>query len=268
MRNIKLILQYDGTDYAGWQIQQPQVRSEKLEVKRKIITIQGILQEAIRKITGENTKVVGASRTDAGVHALEQIASFKTSSNLKTEILKRALNANLPHDIRIIDVIECPADFHPRHGAKSKTYSYIISHRKDCSVFLRRYSWQIPYQLNYDSMREAAKYFIGKHDFSSFRASGCSSKSAIRRISNIEISESPFIEFMTFKLNVPIIKISIEANAFLRHMVRNIVGTLVEVGRGKISPLKMLDILKSKNRDFAGPTAPACGLFLEKIIYK
>jgi tRNA pseudouridine38-40 synthase len=244
------------------------MRSEKLEVKRKIVTIQGILQEAIKKITDENTKVVGATRTDAGVHALEQIASFKTHSKLETDVLKRALNANLPPDIRILDIAECPEDFHPRFSAKSKIYSYIISHAKDYPVFLRKYSWQLPYQLNYDSMQEAARHLIGRHDFSSFRASGCGAKSTIRRIFTVEVSLFSSFEFMTFKFDVPIIKINIEADAFLRHMARNIVGTLVEVGRGKMTPQDIVDILKSRDRDSAGPTAPAQGLFLEKIIYK
>jgi len=268
MRNIKLILQYDGTDYAGWQIQQSQVkRSEKSKVERKIITIQGVLQETIKKITDENTKVLGATRTDAGVHALEQVASFKTHSDLKIDVFKRALNANLPPDIRILDVAECPEDFHPRFSAKSKIYSYIISNVRDYSVFLRRYSWQIPYQLNYNSMQEAARHLIGRHDFSSFRASGCGAKSTVRRIFTIEVSQFFSFEFLTFRFDIPLIKISIEADAFLRHMARNIVGTLVEVGRGKMLPQDVLDILKSRDRDSAGPTAPARGLFLEKIIY-
>lgn len=272
MRNIKLIIQYDGTDYSGWQIQQPEIRSEKLEVrsnelrgKSKIITIQGILQEVIKKITGEDVRVIGAARTDAGVHAIQQVAAFKTYTKLEPPVLMRAINANLPYDIRVIDVSECPMDFHPRYDAKSKTYSYIIA--KSYSVFLRRYSWQIPYQLTCDSMREAAKYFIGEHDFSSFRGSGCGSKNAVRTITNISIIDFHSIDFMSFKFNAPIIKISIEANAFLRHMVRNIVGMLVEVGRGKFSPLSMKGILESKDRRFSGPTAPAQGLFLEKINY-
>ncbi len=257
MRNIRLTLQYDGADYSGWQIQD----------KEK--TIQGVVEEAVFSVTGERMRVTGASRTDAGVHAIEQAASFKTHSILKTDVLSRALNANIPRDIRVIDVSECSADFHPRYSAKSKIYSYLISYAVPYSVFLKRYSWQIPYALSGSvrAMRGAAEYITGEHDFSSFRASGCSSKSAVRRIFNIEISECLSIDFMTFKLNVPIIKISIQANAFLRHMVRNIVGTLMEVGRGKISPSRLEEILGLRDRRYAGPTAPACGLFLEKIDY-
>lgn len=257
MKNIRLILQYDGSDYSGWQVQ----RKEK--------TIQRLIEDAVYSVTGERIRVTGAGRTDAGVHALAQVAAFKTQSNLEPHVLLRAVNANLPFDIRVIDAVECSADFHPRYSAKNKTYSYIISHPGTYSVFLRKYSWQIPYQLsrNIGIMRKAAKYLIGKHDFSCFRASGCSSKNPVRTIIKIEILESSSVDFMSFKFNVPIIKISIQADAFLRHMVRNIVGTLVEVGKGKLSPLRMKDILESKDRGAAGQTAPAQGLFLEKIEY-
>ena len=255
MRNIRLILQYDGTDYLGWQIQAREG------------TIQEVVEKAVHSVTRECLRVTGAGRTDAGVHAIQQVASFKTKSNLEPDVLSRAINANLPDNIRVINTKECSADFHPRYSAKSKTYSYIISHRGFCPVFLRRYSWQLPYQLDCGLMRKAAKYLIGRHDFSCFRASGCSSKNPVRRIIDIKISGVSSIDFMTFNFNVPVIKIRIEADAFLRHMVRNIVGTLVEVGRGKIPPTKIKEILESKDRRLSGPTAPAQGLFLEKIVY-
>lgn len=255
MKHIKLTLQYDGSDYSGWQVQE------------KGRTIQGVIEDAVYSVTNERIRVTGASRTDAGVHALEQVAVFKTQSNLEPQILKRAINTNLPQDVRIIDIGECGSDFHPRYSAKNKTYSYIISFPGAYSVFLRRYSWQMPYQLNCSLMRESALYLIGKHDFSSFRGSGCNSKSQVRTIINIEISEFPSIDFMTLRFNAPIIKISMQADAFLRHMARNIVGTLVEVGRGRIYPSGLLEILKLRDRRSAGPTAPAQGLFLEKIKY-
>lgn len=256
-RHIKLICQYDGSNYSGWQIQ----KREK--------TIQGIIENEVYSVTGERTRVTGAARTDAGVHALAQVAAFRTESKLEPDVLLRALNANLPHDIRVIDAMECLSDFHPRYSAKSKTYSYIISRPGPYSVFLRRYSWQMPYQLsrNVIVMKEAAGYFIGKHDFSSFRATGCSSRNPIRTIINIEISEFSSIDFMSFKFNAPVIKISIEADAFLRHMARNIVGTLVEVDRGRFSPASIKEMLELKDRRLSGPTAPAQGLFLEKIEY-
>lgn len=260
MRRIKLILQYDGTDYSGWQIQGLEARSQ-----RKIITIQGILQERVKDITGEDIKVIGAARTDAGVHAIKQVATFDTATKLDADTLKRAINANLPYDIRVIDVSDCQMDFHPRYSAKSKTYFYIIT--KSQSVFLRRYSWYVPYALDCNLMKQAGKHLIGEHDFSSFRASGCGAKNPVRTITELKIEELLSIEFMTFTLNVPIIKISIEANAFLRHMVRNIIGTLVEAGRGRFSPSRVKEILESKDRRCSGPAAPSHGLFLEEIKY-
>lgn len=268
MRNIKLIIQYDGTDYSGWQIQRRGLPEDK--------TIQGVLQDAIASVTGERLNVIGAVRTDAGVHAIGQVASFRTQSRLDVDTLHRAINARLPRDIRVIGLEECPLDFHPRYSAKGKSYFYIIS--KVYSIFLRRYSWHIPHTLNCDLMREVGAYLIGEHDFSSFRAAGCGSKNPVRMISYIEISEFPSVEFMAFNINTgvpkkslgcpaPVIKISISANAFLRHMVRNIVGTLVQVGRGKVSPSRIVDILRLKDRRLSGPTAPAKGLFLERVIY-
>ena len=255
MKHIKLTLQYDGTDYSGWQVQV------------EVATIQGLLEKALFTVTGERNRVTGASRTDAGVHAFEQVAAFMTQSNLGPEVFLRALNANLPQDIRVINADECPADFHPRYSAKNKTYSYIISRTGAYSVFLKRYSLQIHSQLNCNAMKEAAGYLAGRHDFSSFRASGCSAKNPVREISEIRISEFERTGFMGFRFNAPVIKISIQANAFLRHMARNIAGTLVETGREKIPPEKIKDILKAKDRRTAGKTAPARGLFLEKIVY-
>ena len=255
MRQIKLILQYDGTDYSGWQVQDNQS------------TIQGLLEDSVFAITGERTRITGASRTDAGVHAFAQTAAFKTESRLTPQVFLRAINAKIPQDIRVINAEESSADFHPRYSAKDKTYSYLIARAADYSVFLRRYSWQMHYQLNADAMREAADYLAGTHDFSSFRASGCGSKNPVRTISKIEVSEFPSIEFMSFKFNVPLIKISIQANAFLRHMVRNIVGMMAEIGRGRHPASHMKEVLCLKDRRFSGPTAPANGLFLEEINY-
>lgn len=257
MRHLRLALQYDGTEYSGWQIQD------------KGRTIQGVIEEVVSTITGESTRVTGASRTDAGVHAIEQVASFRTGSTLSIDVFKGALNANLPPDIRVLNVSECPEDFHPRYSAKSKTYSYFLSCGSLYPVFLRRYLWHVPYPLvrGIEAMKEAAGYIVGEHDFSSFRASGCSSKNAIRQIFSIDISEGSVLDFMSFKFDISTIKISITANAFLRHMARNIVGTLVEVARGKLSPVSLKEILESRDRGYAGPTAPPNGLFLEKIQY-
>ena len=255
MKQIKIILQYDGTGYSGWQVQ------------KNDHTIQGFLEDAVFTVTGEELRVTGASRTDAGVHAFEQVATFKTNTDLDPKIFPRALNAHLSNDIRVLHAEECPAFFHPRYSAQNKTYSYLISRYGICSVFLKRYSWQMPYQLNCDAMRDAAHYLIGTHDFSSFRASGCSAKNPVREVIKIELSERDSIDFISFTVNAPVIKISIQANAFLRHMARNIVGTLVDTGRGRNTPDRIQGILEARDRRRAGRTAPACGLFLEKIQY-
>lgn len=255
MRHIKLTLQYDGTDYAGWQVQ------------KNAATIQGHLEKTILTITGEHSRVTGAGRTDAGVHALEQVAVFRTQSSLEADVFRRAINAHLPPDINLIDAVECPAEFHPRYDAKSKTYSYVISGLGAYSVFLARYSWNLRGHLDIEAMKEAANYLTGEHDFSSFRASGCSSKNPVRKITGLEISAMDSIEFINFRLDIPAIKISITATAFLRHMVRNIIGTLVEAGRIKFPPSHIKKILDAKDRRVAGRTAPACGLFMEKIVY-
>ncbi len=262
MRNIKLILQYDGTNYNGWQIQ----KKEKLG-RHKIITIQRVIQDAIKRITGEDVNVIAAGRTDAGVHAIEQVASFKTYSNLSKDVLKRALNAILPYDIRVMDISDVSMDFHPRYNAKSKIYFYMISNTSTVSPFLYRYLWTIGYSLDIDAIIRCLRFFRGTHDFSSFRASGCSSKNSIRTIIDISIEEADTIFFMNSSFKGRFFKIRIEADAFLRHMVRNIVGTIVEVGRGRMKPDEIENILLLKDRRFAGPTAPPQGLFLERVNY-
>ncbi len=255
MRRIRLDLQYDGTCYSGWQVQV------------KETTIQGLLEDAVFTVTGRRERVTGASRTDAGVHALQQVAVFITSSALEPAILMRALNANLPRDVRVTAAEECPAEFHPRYHAANKTYSYLVSPAGAFPVFLKRYSWQVHYSLDCDAMREAAAHLTGKKDFSSFRASGCNSRSPVREIFQISVSESDSIDFAGITLDAPLIKISIKANAFLRHMARIIAGTLVDAGRGRIPPGRVKDIIEARDRRAAGRTAPACGLFLEKIRY-
>ncbi len=269
MRNIKLTIQYDGTNYNGWQIQAPSVERQVLSVRdwKNIITIQGLIQEAIKKITGEDSKVLGAGRTDAGVHAIAQVASFKTLSKLSADIIKRALNANLPDDIRILDACDAELDFHPRYNAKSKVYFYIILNSPIISPFLYRYAWRVPQRLNFKDMRNSIEFFKGRHDFSSFKASGCSAKNPVRTIHEITIERHGVIDFMGTGITGDFLKIRIEADAFLRHMVRNIVGTLIKIGAGKMHSSDIKKILLLKNRNLAGPTAPAKGLFLEKVRY-
>ncbi|NWF52527.1 MAG: tRNA pseudouridine(38-40) synthase TruA [Nitrospirae bacterium] len=255
MKKIKLLLEYDGTEYHGWQIQ------------KNGLTIQGIIEDRLKKITGAKTKLIAASRTDAGAHALGQVVTFFTESCLDNEKIKKAINALLPKDIRVIDASEVNSTFHPRFDAKKKTYFYIISNQREISAFLYRYSWLVPHPLKIVYIRKASKVLIGKHDFSSFKGSGSNTKNNIREIFSISIKKLEEIEFMSVSIKGNFIKISIEADGFLRHMARNIVGTLVEIGKGRISVLDMEKILKSCDRRLAGPTAPANGLFLERIIY-
>ena len=255
MRNIKLTIQYDGTNYNGWQIQP------------NGITIQEILQKNIKKITGEDAKLIGAGRTDAGVHAIGQVASFKTLSGLSSDVIKRALNANLPDDIRILDAFDAEINFHPRYDAKSKIYVYVISNSTVISPFLYRYAWKVPHKLHFEDMCNAIEFIRGRHDFSAFRASGCSAKNPVRTVFNISIEKSDTIHFMDIPFAGNFLKVRLEADAFLRHMVRNIVGTIVEIGKGKTKSEEIREIINSKDRRLAGPTAPARGLFLEEINY-
>lgn len=255
MKKIKLILEYDGTEYQGWQIQ------------KNGLTIQGIIEDRLKRITGRQTKVISASRTDAGAHALGQVGTFLTETSIDNEKIKKALNALLPKDIRVIDIEEVDISFHPRFDAKKKIYFYIILNQKDTSAFLYRYSWSVPYLLKLTYMEKASKVLIGKHDFSSFKGSGSSVKNNIREISSITIEELEEIGFMSVNIKGKFLKIRIEADSFLRHMARNIVGTLVEIGRERIPISHMKNILDSCDRRLSGPTAPAKGLFLEKIVY-
>lgn len=255
MKKIKLLLEYDGTAYHGWQIQ------------KKGLTIQGILEERIVKITGCQSRVIGASRTDAKVHALGQVAVFRTESKLNPETIKRALNALLPEDIRVCDVSEVDESFNPRHNAQRKSYFYIISNQREPPAFVYRYAWTVKQPLEVISMTEAAQILIGKHDFSSFMGTGSSTKSPIREIFFLYIERLDEMDFMTTRMKGDFIKIRIEADGFLRHMARNIVGTLVEIGRGRIPAYRMEGILESCDRRLAGPSAPPHGLFLERIGY-
>jgi tRNA pseudouridine38-40 synthase len=254
MRQIKLVIEYDGSAYQGWQSQ----KSRK--------TIQDILCGATAGITGDEVKLTGASRTDAGVHALGQVAAFSTPSALPADILKRALNAKLPPDIRIIAAEEISL-FHPRYDAIRKRYFYLIRMDRNESAFFHKYAWHVRAPLDLHAMRNAAALLSGEHDFSSFRGSGCSAKTPVRTVHTVQISAFDTMEFMTASTKGSFVKITVEANAFLRHMVRNIVGTLVEVGKGRMTVDGVRDILASKDRTKAGPTAPSHGLFLEAVFY-
>jgi tRNA pseudouridine38-40 synthase len=255
MRKIRLLLEYDGTAYYGWQIQ------------AEGLTVQGILEDSVLRITGERSRVTGASRTDAGVHALGQVAVFRTGSGLEPAVIKRALNAVLPRDIRVLETSVAEDSFRPRDDALEKSYFYLIVYCGESSAFLHHYTWHVPRKLDLSAMLRAADCLIGRHDFSSFMGKGCGTKDPIREIFSLRIEELEKIDFMTTGLKGRFLKITMAADGFLRHMVRNIVGTIVETGRGRISSDEMKEILRSRDRKRAGRTAPPNALFLEKIRY-
>lgn len=255
MKNIRLLIEYDGTNYHGWQRQKGHA------------TLQEIIEDRLFRITGERAALISASRTDAGVHAIGQVASFRTNSNLEPMTLQRALNATLPEDIRILNAERTAEAFHPRHDALSKSYFYIISNTIFSSVFLYRYAWRVPYSLDLYEMKKTGDSLLGRHDFSAFRGAGCGAKSTVREITSLNIEKVSSIDFMTAKINGNFIKITVEANAFLRHMVRNILGTLVEIGRGEMTVNSVSEAIELKDRKKTGPTAPAHGLFLERVNY-
>ncbi len=253
MKKILLEIQYDGTMYHGWQ-RQPNA-----------VTIQEVIERALFRITGENNAVISSGRTDSGVHAIAQTAVFSTTVGLEAEIFRKALNSLLPGDIRITHAQDAPLDFHPRYDAKKKRYFYIISNSPVLSPFLRNYTWHIRQKIDADLITEASGYLIGTHDFMSFSCTGSDVKSTIREIFDIKTERGGIPLFPA--LSCDCIKIIIEANGFLRYMVRNIVGTLMDVARGRIAPMEIEYILSVKDRKAAGPTAPAKGLFLEKVFY-
>jgi len=255
MNTFKILLAYDGTAYHGWQVQKEEV------------TIQGIIERSLAEITGEHTRVVASSRTDAGVHALGQVASFRTRAPLSPVIFKRALNAMLPQDIRVLKIGKVAESFNPRRDARKKRYCYYIENQAEESAFLHNYCWNVRIPLNLNDMRRAARMLMGTHDFSSFMGTGSVVKSPVREIVAIQIKSIEELKFMQARFRGEYIQIKIEADGFLRHMVRNIVGTLVEIGRARMQPDVMREILASHDRRNAGPTAPARGLFLEKVMY-
>jgi len=245
MRNVKLIIAYDGTDYKGWQIQ----TSEP--------TIQGIIEEKLGIILNQKTRIAGSGRTDTGVHALNQVAHFKANSKIEPESLKKGLNSLLPPDIVVKELSEVDADFHARYSAKSRIYKYLIWRCDTFSPFYKRFSWQVHYQLDLEEMRKAAECLVGLHDFASFEGTGSASLTSEREIMRFTIRGRAKGWIVT----------TIEATAFLRHMVRNIMGTLIEVGKGSMTVAEFRDILESKDRSRAGITAPPQGLFLKKVKY-
>ena len=244
MRHVTLVVQYDGTEFAGFQIQ-PDVP-----------TVQGELQLALSRLLQQPTQLWGASRTDAGVHAMGQVVLFETESPLPVERLPHALNAILPRAVSVVSAIEAPEGFHPRYSAVGKLYSYRILNRRLPSPFIERYAWRIERPLVLDDMRDAGRDLIGEHDFAAFCAAGSSVHDTVRRVDRLDVHrEGDLLEFF------------ISGNGFLYKMVRIIVGTLVEVGLGRRRPGDVEGILLRRDRTQAGRTAPAQGLSLVKVEY-
>lgn len=244
MRTIKMVVQYDGTSFAGWQIQ-PNGRS-----------IQAVLSDAIREVTGEEVNPTGSGRTDAGVHALGQVCHFRTESRLSTESLRRALNANLPESIVARSVEDAPDGFHAQRDAKGKLYRYIFYDGSVADVFMRRYVWQVHHRLDEAVMNAAARRLVGTHDFRCFASKWPNRATSVRTIWECGLTRQG--DFVT---------LSVAGNGFLYNMVRAIAGTLYEVGRGKWPPERVGEILEGGERKSAGPTAPAQGLFLVEVRY-
>lgn len=254
-RNIRIVFEYDGTDFCGWQIQ----KTGK--------SIQGAIQETLEKITGEKIKLIGSGRTDAGVHAIGQVAHFKTESKVPLLKIKKSLNSLLSPSIVLRKIEEVPFDFHAQISAKSKQYVYFILNDELSSPFLDRYCWQIKQPLNWKKMRETLKVLKGKQDFKSFQSVGTPVKSTIREIYKIEIKKIRSRDALPWASTKNLYQINFEANGFLKQMVRNIVGTLVEVGKENFSVIDVKQILRAKDRRKAGLAAPAKGLFLIKVDY-
>lgn len=252
MRTIKLTIEYDGTNYCGWQIQPNGV------------SVQGVLRKALRSMTGENNHVIGASRTDTGVHALGQVAHFKTNTKIPSSGFLKGINSKIGSDIAVIDSEKVSENFHAQKSAKSKHYRYLILNKDVPSALLLNRCWQIREKLNIKAMRQAAKCLIGEHDFKSFQSAGSSAKDAVREIKRISIgiATSP-----AGPRNDKLISIDIVGTGFVYHMVRNIVGALVLIGKGKALPKYMKEVLMKKERKMAGVCAPAMGLYLVLVKY-
>lgn len=244
MRNILITLEYDGTNYHGWQKQ------------KNARTIQEVIEDSIKKLTGEKVNLTGSGRTDAGVHALGQKANFKTNCTIPVANFSFAMNSVLPQDIRVVGCQEVPLEFHSRYDAERKKYLYRIYNNLFPTAIYRNYSYFTYEELNIEAMKKGAVYLVGEKDFTAFCSSGSGVKSKIRRIYLLDIIK-----------NGKTIDIIIEANGFLYNMVRIISGTLLEVGKRRIRPQDVKKILDKKDRQFAGSTLPPQGLFLEKVYY-
>jgi len=247
MRGIKVTLAYDGTDYFGWQVQPDRP------------TIQGTLEKVVSEIEGEKVPVMGSGRTDAGVHALGQVAAFSLANPIPLPNLKKAMNRLLPAAIRVLDVAEAPPDFHPRRDALAKTYEYRVVRSDVCPPFERRYVHHYPYPLAVDRVQAVAPLFTGEHDFSAFSAADDKDRLGLSKVRTIYSSELVALPERLY--------CRVRGNGFLKHMVRNMVGFLLEVGKGNAGQEDLRRLLTPGCPEKAGPTAPACGLFLVSVEY-
>ncbi|MCS6862544.1 MAG: tRNA pseudouridine(38-40) synthase TruA [Abditibacteriales bacterium] len=244
MRHIKIVVEYDGTDFHGFQRQ----RGDR--------TVQEELEKAASHVMQEPTTIVAAGRTDAGVHARGQVCVFRTRNRIPIARVPVALNSVLPRDVGVKSAEEVPATFHPRYDAVSRVYRYTIDNHRMPSVLLRRFAYHVRERLDVEAMQRAANFLVGTHDFSSFQASGSEMGGSVRHLYAIRV-----------RRRGGIVTITLEANAFLYMMVRNIVGTLIPVGRGDLTPEDVKRILDARDRSHAGPTAPPQGLCLVKVKY-
>lgn len=263
-RNFRILVAFDGSGYHGWQIQ------------KNHPTIQGVLSSAIQKITNESVNLIGSGRTDAGVHARGLVANFKTSTSIEPAILVRALNSILPRDIRVLSARTMPLDFHARLHALSKTYRYQIYRGPVMPPHMARDHYHFSYPLDLPAMEAASKHFLGEHDFAAFAAysgrrarPGNSSKAAtkLKRIGGRKMGTKRRITLCTLRRTGYRLVLTVEGDGFLHHMVRNMVGTLLEIGRGQMTIREFRDLFKLCDRNLAGFTAPAHGLVLIRVRY-
>ena len=257
MRNFRLVVAYDGTDFHGWQMQP------------NALTVQGLLMQTLEDILGETVQLYGSGRTDAGAHALAQVANFKTDSKLPCENLGKALNDRLPPSVRIRKSDEVSPDFHARYHVLQKTYQYRIWRGKLCPPFLWRYVYHHSYPLDLETMRRAAKFLEGEFDFTSFAGSEGQTKQSEAQANRREHSliRRIFVSRLIIRPSSSVLIYQVTGSGFLHHMVRNIVGTLLEVGRGRMTAEDIPQILAARERPRAGPTVPAKGLVLVRVDY-
>jgi tRNA pseudouridine38-40 synthase len=253
VRTLKLTLAYDGTAYVGWQRQ------------AEGVSIQGLVEAAVARIEGEAVTVTGAGRTDAGVHALGQVATLDVASTIACDAYIRALNAMLPSDVRILAVEEAPPGFHARFSARSKTYRYRMMPATVASPFEARFAWHVTHALDRSAMRAALDACVGQHDFAAFQATGTTVRETVRTIAAAHLIDA--VPGSALQPDPALLIVEVTGDGFLRHMVRTLVGTLVEIGRGRWPPGEMAAILASRDRARAGPTAPPHGLFLVAVEY-